>query len=206
MPKHFSRLLLSLSTLLVAAAPVMAVELFWTDLDTNQVLRGTTDGTEPVVELYGFDDYPPFSAPTSGGRPMGLVVEGEMLLWADEATDQILKGSVDGSGPVVELYSRSDYPGTPSAIRPQDLIVDGRFVYWTDMTTGQVLRGPLDGTGPVIELFNSQDYPTDIIRCCTPRGIALDGGFVYWTDDSTNHILRGSVDGNGTCHGDFWAR
>ncbi len=174
-------LFLTLSVPLSGLAPqAIAVDLLWTD---GKILRAPIDGSGPIVEIFGIDDYP--GAPERIA-PRDVTVLGNSILWVDSRTDQILHGPLDGSGPVTSLYDSLD--GLSS---PRGLVIDGGFLYVADRLTNQILRGSLDGVAPLTELFGPADVGI-------PSSLAISGDFLYWPDTFDNQILRGRLDGEGT--------
>ncbi|QEG33580.1 NHL repeat-containing protein [Bythopirellula goksoeyrii] len=185
MPRH-SRLPIALTFCIMTftfARTALAVDIIWSDSNTDQILRAPLDGSGPVVELYGSSDYP--GAP-SALSPRDVAVDGDYIYWADFSTDQILRGPLDGSGPVTALYDSLD--GVSSA---HGLAVQGGFLYWTAFPNELIQRGSIDGTAPVVDLFDLVD--DDLGK---PYDLAIDGDFLYWTG-ITGHILRGPLDGSG---------
>lgn len=119
------------------------------------------------------------------------------LVWADNLTGQILRGTVGSAGPAQVLFDIGDYPRAPATIAPLGIAVDDSYVYWSDITTGQILRGSLDGAGMAQVLFDINDYPNAPPQI-SPAGLAVSNGQIYWADSATGEILRGSIDGAGS--------
>ncbi len=104
------------------------VDLIWSDLITDQILRTPADGSGPVTVLVDRTDYP--GTPPENIAPWGLDVSGGFLYWGDALSDQILRRPLAG-GQTTQLYSTSSVRG---------LAVSGGFVYWADALTDQILR------------------------------------------------------------------
>ena len=57
MTKLYGMLLFSAAVLL-ATSPAAAVDVIWTDLATDQILRGAAEGSGSAIELFGIADGP----------------------------------------------------------------------------------------------------------------------------------------------------
>ncbi len=98
---RFHGIHISLSVLLLVASQAAANNLIWTDLATDQLLRGAAAGTGAVNTVFGINDYP---GTPSSITPKGVAAAGGFVYWGDDVTDQILRGAVTGSGAATELF------------------------------------------------------------------------------------------------------
>jgi len=135
--------------------------LYWTTQNNGAIHRIPTDLSAPETELF---DIP--------GSPSQITVDGDHFYVLDRSSDSIMRGFLDGAGPLSVLYGINDYPGSPTKVNPQDFAIDAGTLYWTDSSTDQILFAPVNGSGPVSVLLDISDYPGSPASV-TPRDIVL---------------------------------
>lgn len=112
---------------------------------------------------------------SNANRPNGVIVDGDVLYWAETYGQTITKAKVsDGSGAEVILDASAGY-------QPFRTVLRGQYIYFTESTApGRVARVPVAG-GPAVTLGNSS----------APNGIAVTDDTVYWADsqDSAGRII-----------------
>lgn len=162
-------------------------KLYWADQgDTAKIQRADLDGSnvedlvvDPVVQ-----------------HPYGLVLDAEAqhLYFVDNATDQLLRSNLDGSG-VTDLK-------IPNLTAPIELALDpkAKKIYWTDLGDSgdpppSLHRANLDGTSAETVISKS-NYGS----LAVPLGLDLDvaAGKLYFVDGGsggTGVIVRANLDG-----------
>ena len=153
------------------ALDVSAGKMYWTDWDTNRILRTDLDGSnvENVVANRVF-------APEG----IALDVPAGKMYWADAPARSILRADLDGSN-IEDLV-------TTGLTLPRGIALDvsGGKMYWTELQ--KIQQANLDGS-------NVENLVTGLNN---PYGIALhvSAGKMYWTDSGAQKIQRSNLDGS----------
>jgi virginiamycin B lyase len=101
---------------------------------------------------------------TGASNPAGLVVSGNYIYWANDATSSIGRANLNGSDP--------DPTWIPNLTRSAaGIAIDGSYIYWTDGVQ-YIGRATIGGTG-VDQTFINVGTGT------TPFGIAVQSGKIY---------------------------
>ena len=104
----------------------------------------------------------------------------------------IRRAPLDGSGPVVSLYS-----GLAQVNGVGGLAIDraaGRM-YWGNPGDRTIRHAPLDGSGPVVTLYTG----TGTQALYAPSALAIDPAArrIYWCDSAISVICAAPLDGSG---------
>jgi len=76
MKTQIGRLVIAIAMVIVSATTIQAVDIIWSDLSSEQILRGPINGAGPVIELYDIGDYP---GPPKSFEPSAMVIDGSWL-------------------------------------------------------------------------------------------------------------------------------
>jgi hypothetical protein len=109
---------------------------------------------------------------TTLDEPIGLVVEGSTLIFAEWHGGRVLMGGTDGTGPTTLQPSRG---------LPHDVAFAAGNAYWLESLTLEINRQPLD---PQIR------FDTLATTTQGPSCIALDDTYVYVTDEHAGTITK----------------
>jgi sugar lactone lactonase YvrE len=143
--------------------------VYWTDRDTDTILRADLDGSN--VEALVTDRLE---------DPAGIALDitGKWMYWA--GSDRIQRAPLDGAC-VEDLVTA--VPSAPSGVALD--LSEGK-IYWTDLSAEKIQRANLDGS-------SVEELVTEI----SPVRIALDtmGGKMYWTDFYAGKIQRANLNG-----------
>ena len=156
----------------VTVSTTPPVYMYWTDWQTDRILRATLNGT--YVENVAIGSPLPFG--------IAVDVAGGHIYWTEAGTGSIQRANLDGSNrrPLV----RSSFPFGIA------LDVAGGHIYWTNLLAGSIYRANLNGA-------NVQILVTGLAG---PSSIALDiaNRKMYWTDwdNFTDRIQRANLDGS----------
>lgn len=130
---------------------------------------------------YMVDVVLPLPAMTSAMTVDVDVTNGD-IYWADTATMNIMKSSIDGSD------YHSIISGSLGSV--DSLVIDsvGRKMYFTDSTRQSIEVSELNGTSRAALIYKNLE---------APRGLAIDyrDGLLFWTDWSLSRIERAYMDG-----------
>ncbi len=157
----------------VVAAIAKADQIYWVELDFEEVQRVNLDGTG-FEQVLGQGDFAnkPHSIAFDLPRGKMYVTDG----------NRIQKADLDGANLETPIFE----PGLFSGIAVDSL---GEKVYWCNFFQFKIQRANLDGS-------NVQDLVTGLAR---PESITLDvaGGKIYWTDRDASppRIQRANLDG-----------
>lgn len=165
----------------LAALPVSAGGVFWTDRGASQLKRMAFDGSAlQTVSLSG-------AVVSPGSNVRGLAVDTlhNRLFWADNGSDTLLRANLDGTDSQV-LVTITGGNAFPADVRPS--VADGVF-YWCDQIRNRIQRATLEGANV-----------TDIIPDAAPSGpyfldLDLAAQKLYWGDFSGGAIFRANLDG-----------
>ncbi len=134
--------------------------LFWADAAGNIV-------ADPVIGLTG--GAPAVLASGQIG-PVGVVVNGGTVYWANRGDGTIMAVPVTGGAPTVLASGQNN---------PAYVAVDNGTVYWADSSDGTVMAVPVTGGTPTVVASGQPD----------PAYLAANGGFVYWVDRGIHMIM-----------------
>ena len=113
---------------------------------------------------------------------VAIDIPGNRIYFADAFERRIIKGSLDGSGPLVTLYDTSDGVDLPAGIQ---LDAQNGKLYWLDQSVdgppGFLFSGDVDGAAPPVKLFDGSDGLIETGRsrastCPTAKSIGRIGG------------------------------
>ena len=135
--------------------------LYWADGAGNIVadpVIGVTGGA-PAVLASGQND------------PVGVMVNGGTVYWADSGAGTIMAVPVTGGTTTVLASGQND---------PAYVAVDDGTVYWADSSAGTVMAVPVTGGTATVLASGQPD----------PAYLAASGGFVYWVDRGIHTIME----------------
>jgi len=157
----------------VTVSTTPPVYMYWTDWQTDRILRATLNGAH--AENIAIGSPLPFS--------IAVDVAGGHIYWTEAGTASIQRANLDGSNRQTLITGVDFSLGIA-------LDVAGGHIYWTNRLTLSIQRANLDGT-------NRQTLVTGLAG---PSSLALDiaNRKMYWTDwnVSTDSIQRANLDGS----------
>lgn len=165
----------------IAALPVSAGGVFWTDRGASQLKRMAFDGSAlQTISLSGA-----VSSPGSNVRGIAVDTVHNRLFWADNGTDSLLRAKLDGTDSQV-LVTITGGNSFPADVRPD---FSSGFVYWCDRDRNLIQRATFDG----VEV-------TNLIPNAAPSGpyfldLDLAANQLYWGDFAAGAIFRANLDG-----------
>ena len=157
----------------VTVSTTPPVYMYWTDWQTDRILRGTLNGAHVENVAIGL------SAPFD----IAVDIAGGHIYWTEIGTSSIQRANLDGSNRQT-LVRGLDFPIGIA------LDVAGSHIYWADLAAGSIQRANLNGS----------NVETLVTELDGPSSIALDvaNGKMYWTDwhRFTDRIQRADLDGS----------
>jgi hypothetical protein len=163
--------------------------IYWTNSNTGQVMKGSTDGLTAPEALYGGDVVLNYA--------YGIAIDkSHKKLYISDFSEGIKVGNLDGTGTMTVLWDNSNYTDMGY---PSNIYVDGSHgkIYWGDETADAVVEANLDGTGTPTVLFDASD---GVDRA---DGVYVDYASkqIYWSETNSSSgtplIARGNLDGTG---------
>ncbi len=124
----------------------------------------------------------PWNVPSTNADASGVATGGGYIYWADDATNKIVRGKLNGSGGVTHVEGH--FIG--GAHTPYGIAVGGGYIYWANEHTNTIGRAKLDGKSV------NQKFITGA-HC--PRGVAIDSQYIYWANFDGDSIGRAKLDG-----------
>ncbi len=160
--------------------------VYW--IDNNNIYRGTTDGTGPIMLIY--TDPGPLIADMDIDKNGRLYISSWSSMLAGHHSIKRFNG--DGTGEIEELYQLQ---GEPMAGGLKVHVATGKL-YWTEYMSLSVFEGSIDGHSvqPAKLLFDASD------GIASPSNIAIDAaaGHIYIMDNGNGVIHNGALDGSGS--------
>jgi virginiamycin B lyase len=207
MTKRVFGILLVLVALMAGAAASASGAVYWGNLDTGTVGRGSLDGSSvdrsfisgvKAAQYVAVDATHVYWADVEGGigranldgsavdqnfipnvHPVGLAVDSAHVYWSNVGTGTIGRANLDGSGANPNLVT--------GLLFPTGLALHSGRLYWADQGTGKVGRAELDGSNPEVDFMSGLTEPT---------GVAIDADHLYIGSES-HGIVRANLDGTG---------
>jgi hypothetical protein len=121
----------------------------------------------------------------SSADASGVAAGGGYLYWADDATNKIARGKLNGSGGVKGV----DESFISGAKDPCGLAVRGNYIYWADRGNNSIGRADVKGSHAT---HVDQKF---ITGAHDPHGVAVDSEYIYWANTSKGTIGRAKLDG-----------
>jgi len=169
------------AALLLSGSVAQALDLFWTNEDTNTIQGSDLDGSNlTTLVSSGLD------------TPRSIAFHNDALYFADSANDAIKRADLNGTRTAVTgvttLFSGSSVEGVSGI----SIDSTNSEIYYTrdDFSSESIWKASLDGSGSPSQIHNDNN---------NPRGIALDvaADRMYWLRSNTAEaVLRATLAGD----------
>ncbi len=161
------------------------------------VYRVNFDGSSFEV-LYDTSDvvFAPSSSEIKQLRRITLDLEENQLYMTDRA-GRIIRGNMDGNGPLEVLYD--DGAGNNTNPFGMSLAIGDEYIYWTEIVSQRILRVPRDGSSSAVVLYDASNgilSPREIVINEQENRLIISEDPFLQNGENIDRIVTGSLDGS----------